>query len=462
MSELIGELNQFFTQNYDKILVEGEVSQSSKASSGHIYFTLKDEDQAVLNCALFKWNIKVQTDIKPGDKLIVMGKLNIYDKSGKLSMVVSDIKKSDGSGLWFKKFQELKEKLSRKGYFDPEHKRELPRVINSIGIITSPTGAAMKDLLSVLKKRFSHIKIILYPSPVQGANAPQTIIKGINFFNDHYSNKLDAIVLTRGGGSIEDLWCFNDEKLADEIYRSELPIISAVGHERDFSISDFVADIRSATPTSAGELIAQDNSAIFANINIALLRQLQILNQRLYIKSGEIKEFKTKFNYFMSNIENITRTFDHYIDTMGHLMDNSLKKKNEKLSKIKEKFYRIYSPQKVDYYEERFKKMILDIGRSINGKIIAHKKRNYENWDKLSIHMDNKLNIEAKSIGEKWKLLSSLSPLNILQRGYAILLKNGKTVKSYESVKRGDKIRGILHKGEIILEVKDGKEKREL
>ncbi len=462
VSELVGELNQFFTQSYGKIFVEGEVSQVMKSSTGHTYFTLKDENESVLSCAIFKWNLKIQVNLKVGDKLIVFGKLNVYNKSGKLSMVIENLEKSEGEGIWFKKFQALKEKLSKKGYFDPEHKRELPKVIKNIGIITSPTGAAIKDFLSVLRKRYSDINVILYPSQVQGDAAPQSLIRGIKIFNENYLNKIDAIILTRGGGSIEDLWCFNDEKLADEIYRSELPVISAIGHERDFSISDFVSDIRAATPTAAGELITQDNSEIFAHINMALLRQFQILNKNLFIKQSGLREFKNRFNNFMGKIEGTVQTLDYDIDSLEHSINGNMSRKIEQLSQLKSKIMNLYSPEKVDFYEDRFRKELLSIKKEMNSKITMNKVQTLEHWEKLSIHITNKINMFNQLIGEKLKLLSSLSPLNILKRGYAILLKNGKTIKSYDAVSSGDEIRGILHKGELTLEVKNGKKERKL
>jgi len=240
--------NDFILSN---LSVKGEISNLKYHSSGHIYFTLKDSNGRI-SCVMFKSNaILLDFSLEEGMEVIIKGRASVYPATGSFQLYCDEIKK-EGLGDLFVKFEKLKEKLSKEGYFDEAYKKMLPKYPKRIGIVTSPTGAAIKDIINVSTRRSSLVDLVLYPAKVQGINAYKEIISGINYFNKKKS--VDIIIVGRGGGSIEELWNFNEEELAKVIFNSKIPIISAVGHEIDFTISDFVADVRAATPSQGAEI----------------------------------------------------------------------------------------------------------------------------------------------------------------------------------------------------------------
>ena len=253
--------NDFILSN---LSVKGEISNLKYHGSGHIYFTLKDSNGKV-NCVMFKGNaVLLDFALEEGMEVVIKGRASIYPATGSFQLYCDEIKK-EGLGDLFIKFEKLKEKLSKAGYFDGENKKPLPRYPEKIGIVTSPTGAAIKDIINVSTRRSTLVDLILYPAKVQGIGAYKEIIKGINYFNK--TKSVDIIIVGRGGGSIEELWNFNEEELAKAIFNSNIPIISAVGHEIDFTISDFVADFRAATPSQGAEIAVPLSSDIEAKIN---------------------------------------------------------------------------------------------------------------------------------------------------------------------------------------------------
>src|SRR5471030_150510 len=240
--------NDFILSN---LSVKGEISNLKYHGSGHIYFTLKDSNGKV-NCVMFKGSaVSLDFVLEEGMEVIIKGRVSIYPATGSFQLYCDEIKK-EGIGDLFIKFEKLKEKLSKAGYFDEACKKPLPKYPKKIGIVTSPTGAAILDIINVSTRRSKLVDLILYPASVQGINAYKEIITGINYFNKKKS--VDIIIVGRGGGSIEELWNFNEEELAKAIFNSKIPIISAVGHEIDFTISDFVADVRAATPSQGAEI----------------------------------------------------------------------------------------------------------------------------------------------------------------------------------------------------------------
>ncbi|WP_300349866.1 exodeoxyribonuclease VII large subunit [Clostridium sp.] len=242
--------NDFILKNLN---VKGEISNLKFHSSGHIYFSLKDENSKV-NCIMFKNNaVNLDFRLEEGIKVEIKARLGVYHKEGTYNLYCENIKKA-GIGELFEEFHRLKKELSEEGLFDEKYKRALPNFPKRIGIITSSTGAAIRDIINVIKRRNPSLDIVLYPAKVQGENASYSIIEGLRYFNNEKS--VDVIILGRGGGSIEELWAFNDKELAYEIFNSRIPTVSAVGHEVDFTISDFVSDMRAPTPSAAGELVS--------------------------------------------------------------------------------------------------------------------------------------------------------------------------------------------------------------
>ncbi|HAT4319396.1 exodeoxyribonuclease VII large subunit [Clostridium perfringens] len=242
--------NDFILKNLN---VKGEISNLKFHSSGHIYFSLKDENSKV-NCIMFKNNaVNLDFRLEEGMKVEIKARLDVYHKEGTYQLYCENIKKA-GIGELFEEFHKLKKELSEEGIFDEKYKRALPKFPKRIGIITARTGAAVRDIINVIQRRNKSLDIILYPAKVQGENAADSIIEGIRYFNNEKS--VDVIILGRGGGSIEELWAFNNRELAYEIFNSRIPTVSAVGHEVDFTISDFVSDMRAPTPSAAGELVS--------------------------------------------------------------------------------------------------------------------------------------------------------------------------------------------------------------
>lgn len=242
--------NDFILKNLN---VKGEISNLKFHSSGHIYFSLKDENSKV-NCIMFKNNaVNLDFRLEEGMKVEIKARLGVYHKEGTYQLYCENIKKA-GIGELFEEFHKLKKELSEEGIFDQKYKRALPKFPKRIGIITARTGAAVRDIINVIQRRNKSLDIILYPAKVQGENASDSIIEGIRYFNNEKS--VDVIILGRGGGSIEELWAFNNRDLAYEIFNSRIPTVSAVGHEVDFTISDFVSDMRAPTPSAAGELVS--------------------------------------------------------------------------------------------------------------------------------------------------------------------------------------------------------------
>lgn len=276
----VTEVNEYLKKTIDNnfilnnILLKGEISNFKLHSKGHMYFSLKDKESKI-NCIMFKSDA-VNLDFMPEDgmNLEVKGRISIYVQDGSLRLYCSSMKKI-GLGELFEEFNKLKNELEKEGVFDNFFKREIPMYPKRVGVVTSPTGAAIRDIITVIKRRNKGIDIVLYPALVQGIDAPKTIIEGINYFNNNKS--VDVIIIGRGGGSIEELWAFNDRDLAYEIFNSKIPIISAVGHEVDFSISDYASDLRAATPSAAGEIV----STSIEEINVKLNHYRKVLDKNI-------------------------------------------------------------------------------------------------------------------------------------------------------------------------------------
>lgn len=287
----VRELTAYIKQMMDSDLllsnvsVTGEISNFKRHSSGHMYFSLKDQD-AVIRCVMFRtYNARIRFMPEEGMQVIVRGYVSVYAPGGNYQLYVEEMQ-PDGTGSLYLAFEQLKRKLEALGWFAQERKKPLPRLPRAIGIVTSPTGAVIRDMMNVMLRRYPNVRVIIYPSLVQGEEAPAQLIRGLKYFNAE--KNVDVVILARGGGSLEDLWPFNDEGLARAIHESEIPVISAVGHETDFSISDFVADLRAPTPSAAAELVVPEKSALKERLAIyekslvnSLLMRLKRERERL-------------------------------------------------------------------------------------------------------------------------------------------------------------------------------------
>ncbi len=362
------------------ILIKGELSNFKHHYTGHLYFTLKDEN-SLIKCIMFKsYAQKLNFEPKDGMKVYILGSVSVFERDG-VYQIYAKVMEEDGVGDLYTKYQKLKEELEKKGLFDVSHKQKIPMMPKVIGVLTSQTGSVIRDIINVSTRRNPNVYIRLLPVPVQGEGAAEKIAEGIEYMN---KNQLaDIIILARGGGSLEDLWPFNEEIVAYSIYESKIPIISAVGHETDFSISDFVADLRAPTPSAAAELAVPDIYELKQKINIYQNRLKMALTKKLEI-------MKLRYDKCMSSSvfkEPTRRIQENYIK-----MDSYVKQLENSINKIKEK-------NKNKYIE-----------------------------------------LVSK--------LDTLSPLKTLTRGYSIIEKDGKIVKSIIDLQAEDEISIRLRDGE--------------
>jgi len=389
VSELTREARMLFESAFSSVWVEGEISNFIAHSSGHMYFSLKDES-AFLNCAMFRAeNQLLKFTPKDGMQVLCLGRVSIYDKQGKYQLYAHAMEPK-GLGALQLAFQQLKEKLEKEGLFDRSRKRPLPFLPRRIGIVTSPTGAAIRDMLNISARRFQNIEIIINPVRVQGQSAAAEIANAVNEFNKYA--KVDAIVVTRGGGSLEDLWPFNEEIVARAIYNSKIPVISAVGHEVDFTIADFVADVRAPTPSAAAELVIPEKEKLVSLVEAAYRRLTNSFLHKINISKQQLNQLRD--SYVLREPMNFVLQMRQRIDDFNH---------------------------------------------------------------ELLVRMDHvvKLNKEAfKTLAGK---LGALSPLAVLSRGYSITFRDStqKVIKNAGSLKRGDRMRSRLHKGEVVSIVED-------
>lgn len=393
----------FFLSN---VTLKGEISNLKFHTRGHLYFSLKDENSKI-NAVMFNYkNLGLNFIPKDGMNVIVKGKVSVFTTGGSYQITVSNMKE-DGIGNLYILFEELKRRLEREGLFSPEHKKKLPRIPKKVGVITASTGAAVKDIISTINRRFPLTEIILFPTLVQGVGAKENIVKMINEANE---SDVDVIILGRGGGSIEDLWAFNEEIVARAIYNSTKPIVSAVGHEIDFTISDFVSDMRAPTPTGAAELVVPSKVEIQSYLNDYKGRIISVINKK--IKSYTDTFSKLKSTYILKNPISMYEIDEQKLDNML-----------EKLGSI------------MTYKLEREKSELNNLSKMISPNMLNR-------LDKEKIKLEN---IETK--------LNLLNPENILKKGYSLTLVEGKIVKSINSVKKGNIIDTKFSDGIIKSEV---------
>ncbi len=317
VSDISKEIKYLLENSLGYVWVEGEISNLSRPGSGHLYFDLKDKT-ASIPVALFKgFSNKIKFDLENGLNVVVYGKITSYAPQGKYQLRAEYLEPK-GLGALMLAFMQLKERLAKEGLFDQEHKRELPFLPRKIGIVTSFSGAAIRDMVKVLRRRFNSIHIIIYSARVQGEYAPAEIISGIKFFNKT-KDKVDLLIIGRGGGSIEDLWAFNNEELAREIFKSKIPVISAVGHERDWTISDWIADLRAPTPSAAAELAVRikDDLEDLLDKNISGLKRL--LRDVVTRKRDILKHIQGRYGLF--RIKDIVPLKMQRLDELSLRMD---------------------------------------------------------------------------------------------------------------------------------------------
>ena len=428
VSQLNRGAKQLLWERFPSIWVEGEISNFARPSSGHIYFTLKDET-AQIRCAMFRAR-RLGLNFKPenGNQVLVKAQVSLYESRGDYQLIVDHMEEA-GDGALRRAFDALKNRLSKNGLFDPNQKKPLPLLPRKIGVITSPTGAAIRDILTVLERRFTAIPIVIYPVSVQGDNAAGDIVKAIEIAS--LRNECDILILARGGGTLEDLWAFNEEAIALAMFNCSIPIITGIGHEIDFTIADFVADKRAATPSAAAETVTPDQKEWSDQI-VQIERRL---NQRI---ASTFQHRKQKLDWLYKRL-----------DQQGPI--KRLQDQNQRLDQLELRITRSISG-----YLTRSSTLL----GTLAAKLHQHNPRNRINVllshhkhlsQRLQKAFENQLENRRLKLAELSHTLDTVSPLATLSRGYSIMVRDSdKTViRSHKQIKPGERFQAKLALGHL-------------
>jgi len=393
---------------FPQVWIEGEVSGCKKAASGHVFFNLKD-DRSVIKAVIWQSTArKVAFDLKDGLQVVCRGKVSVYEPRGDYQLYV-DLVEPKGKGALQLAFEQLKEKLRAEGLFDDKRKRKLPLRPRTIGVVTSPTGAAIRDILRILERRYARLHIVIYPARVQGEGAAAEIVEGIDALGSWPG--IEVLIVGRGGGSIEDLWAFNEEPVARAIARSPVPVISAVGHEVDFTIADFVADVRAPTPSAAAEMVIEKEEAFAERIDALARRLGEILRFEIQHLRGDVDDLARHriFQNFEVRLANLARRVDD-LETRGR---NVLRSERQAIAEHK---------GAAALAAER-------LGNVLRRTVAEHQ----ASWERLSA------------------ALNALSPLAVLKKGYAIVWTDGglRVARRIEEIAAGETVEVSFFKGEF-------------
>ena len=431
----VSQLNQsvrlMLENQLGAVWLTGEISNFSQPVSGHWYLSLKDEN-AQVRCAMFRMkNLRVSFRPTNGMQVLVRANVSLYEPRGDYQLIIESMHLA-GEGLLMQQFEALKMKLAAEGLFAQHLKKNLPHFSKAVGIITSKTGAALQDILHILQRRDPSLKIIIYPTAVQGKDAATDIAQMIELANQR--QEVDVLIVGRGGGSLEDLWCFNEEMVARAIFHSHLPVISAVGHETDVTIADFVADVRAPTPSAAAELVSRNQ--------MELLQQLQYRRQRLEIALDRLfAEKQQKLKHLSLRLHNQhpqaqLRIQQQLITQLSHRLQQTLRhhwqKTAENLTALSMRLYKNPLPLRLQQYEQQLAQLKV----------------------RLNSHMNLTLSLQQKQLAHLCGKLDSLSPLKVLARGYSITQnQQNLTIRSIKDVNVGEHIKTRLTDGNIISQV---------
>ncbi|CAM3589532.1 exodeoxyribonuclease VII large subunit [Marinicrinis lubricantis] len=418
---------------FNDVWVQGEISNFTRHSSGHMYFTLKDKDSRI-KCVMFaSQNRYLKFLPKEGSKVLARGSVSVFERDGQYQFYVNQMQ-PDGVGSLYLAYEQLKQRLEQEGLFAPERKRPIPKIPKAIGIVTSPTGAAIRDMIITLQRRFPSVPILLYPASVQGTLAVPSIVKGIEIFNR--LNEVDVIIVGRGGGSLEELWAFNEEKVARSIHASQIPIISAVGHETDFTIADFVADLRAATPTAAAELavphvldLRQQIGHFRHRLGGALTSKLQESKDRLERLKSSAALQQPKKNLLHDAYQQV----DRFKEQLVYQLKNRLHQ-SKSAWMVAERSLLKHHPQE---------------------RVASARKDASSLQKQLKQSMSDFMKTKKQFFASEIRQLDALSPLKIMNRGYSLVYDetSQKLIKSVEQVQLGDILKIRLKDGQLDCQV---------
>ena len=432
----VSRLNQtvrlLLEREVGQVWISGEISNFTQPASGHWYFTLKD-DTAQVRCAMFR-NSNRRVTFRPqhGQQILVRASITLYEPRGEYQIIVESMQPA-GEGLLQQKYEQLKAKLAAEGLFDQQSKQPLPSPAHCVGVITSKTGAALHDILHVLKRRDPSLPVVIYPTAVQGEDAPGQIVRAIALANSR--QECDVLIVGRGGGSLEDLWSFNDERVARAIFASQIPIVSAVGHETDVTIADFVADLRAPTPSAAAEMVSRNQ--------LELLRQLQSGQQRLemamdYYLANRTRRFtqlehRLQQQHPQLRLARQQTVLDRLRQRMTYAMDTQLKRSGQRQQRMTQRLNQ-HSPQpRIHRAQNRVQQLEYRLAQLMSARLSATRER----------------------FGNTVTHLEAVSPLSTLARGYSVTTAtDGNVLKQTKQVKAGDLLTTRLADGWVESEVK--------
>ncbi len=432
VSRLTNLLKETLEENFEQVWLEGEVSNFATPSSGHLYFTIKDAG-AMLRCVMFRSSVKaVKFRIEEGMALILRGRISIYEQRGEYQLI-AEYAEPKGIGALQAAFIQLKERLAGEGLFDESKKQALPKIPKRIGIVTSSSGAAIHDILNVLGRRNAAVELLLYPVKVQGTGAAEEIAAAIDDLNALHA--ADVLIVGRGGGSLEDLWAFNEEVVARAIYRSKIPVISAVGHETDWTISDFTSDLRAATPSAAAELVCRAEDE--------LNQEIQNLLHRLhYGIAGQLNLHRRTVDGLLRSLHDPSRLLGHWgqriDDLTGHLdlaLRNLFIRHKEQLTRHEQQLAAFHPTVKIGRLRQELILLSESAERQLEHQLEHLGRRNAEAVARLEV----------------------LSPLHTLARGFCVVsrIPDGKVIKNADLLEIGDKIGLRLHQGSMLCRVQE-------
>lgn len=452
VSEITSLVKIQLESKFPKVSVAGEISNLTRQSSGHVYFTLKDR-YAAISCVMFRsYARQVKCELEHGKKVVVSGSIRVYEPRGSYQINVVRVIPA-GLGNLHLEFERLKEEFRRKGYFESEQKMKLPAIPKRIGLVTSPTGAVIQDLQNVINRRCSlGLELVLIPVKVQGEGAWESISAAIRTFNEQES--ADVIILARGGGSLEDLWAFNEPGVVEEIFRSKIPVISAVGHETDFTLSDFVADVRAATPSVAGELCVPDAKALRDGLGQKWKRIFMRLEDQLNLFRKEIGVFSTRnLNRLLTlHFERRSQDLDWMMMNLSTISSRliELKRRNilphkDGMGSLKAQFRRLLEMKRERLLTRNPQRHL----RLLEDQILQYQSR----VSQANAHgfqaMEDRLKILMGSLELLKERLLQSDPRKILESGYAIVHKNGTPVMDSEGIDVGDRLEVEFRSGSV-------------
>lgn len=432
VGEVADILENVLSNTYDlkSIYIEGEISNVVYQKSGHLYFSLKDDD-SIIKCAVFSYRYKnIPDNLVEGTKVEVLASVSYYKPYGTITFTVEKLKKADKLGQLYKQLELRREEYRKKGYFNDEIKQNIPYLVKRVGVVTAPTGAAIQDIIKTIHNRDKYVDIFLYPVKVQGEGAKEEISEAIKYFNENNDKyNLDALIVGRGGGSIEDLWAFNEVEVIEAIYNSKIFIVSAVGHESDTLLSDYVADLRASTPTQAAEKLIKNYDENIKELNNFKNRLYLLLNNKYSIKKNELFNFSNSYvlkNF--SNKFNTLRMFNSDLENRANIaLENKRNNKIIELNLLKDRV----SLNKIMDKLEKENKNIINLSEKLDNNM-------------FDVLKNKKIELEKLTLS-----LSKHSIDDILEKGFSITKLNGKVITSNMNVKTGDELETILYNKKI-------------